>query len=162
MSASDNTELVALMKEQIAETNRARHAVRAISRFVLIFVTYQVFTALVVGIGLGWGTWFGDGWAFFFFAGVISLVGLVHSLGAGYSELNVSERPANTPPRAESISTRPNAPEKDARGLYPGICSCTKGERRVFAGVADVDIDARLLHGKKNWQFDNINANWLS
>ena len=117
--------------ELLLEARRTTHAVRALARFVLLIVTYQVFAAIawvagVVALAAG-----GDGGAtaFFVIGGLISIIGLFHSLTAGYEELSLSGReqatPASNPLAAEP---QPFWMSSEQR-ILPEVCDCSRWVR---------------------------------
>lgn len=116
-------------EELLQEARRTTHAVRAIARFVLLIVSYQVFAAIAVGVGVGLEVAAGDGKAFGFIliGSLISITGLVHALIAGHNELDLSDRKVSV--REGNPATREPGLERDERRLLPGRCSCTKWER---------------------------------
>lgn len=125
--------------ELIEEARRTTHAARALARFVLLIVTYQVIVGFVIGLGLVMAFATGEEgpvFAFVVIGGLLSLAGLIHSLSAGYSELAKSERFVEG--QALPQEQPEELPEKDERGLYEGTCSCTRWERGV-GGAAFVD-----------------------
>jgi hypothetical protein len=81
-------------KELLLESRRTTHAVRAIARFVLLIVTYQVFAAIAIGLGVGVASAGGEEVAIFLIVigALISIIGLIHSLVAGNEELELSDR----------------------------------------------------------------------
>ncbi len=72
--------------ELLLEARRTTHAVRAIARFVLLIMTYQVFAVAAIALGVGIASAGGaDGAIFFTVIGVlISVIGLFHALTAGH------------------------------------------------------------------------------
>lgn len=125
--------------ELLLEARRTTHAARALARFVLLIVTYQVVVAFIIGIGLGLAFATGEEGpviAFIVIGGLLSLVGLLHSLTAGHSELSRSERVLERPTPATEQNQE--GPKADSRGLFEGTCSCTKWERGM-GGTGIVD-----------------------
>ena len=122
-------------EELLKEARRTTHAVRAIARFVLIIVTYQVFGAIAVGLGLGLATGGAEDAAFGFIliGTLIAIVGLIHALVAGHSELGQSDRTKHTPQPSSALSV--DEMPRDENGLLEGICSCTGWERQGTTAV---------------------------
>ena len=121
------------------EARRTTHAVRAIARFILLLATYQVIAAVMVFVGSLMSAreeFVGPGVFFVVVGALLAIIGLVHSLAAGHSELSLSdrfdtadvERPASPAPVEAALP-------RDENGLLEGTCSCTKWER---AGATDV------------------------
>lgn len=100
----------------LLEARRTTHAVRALARFFLIFISYQVATAVIFGIGFGIGEVGSTVWI----AALVAVVGLIHALTIGFSELGKSDR-----------STAPASDPKNryAHRLFDGTCDCTPSER---------------------------------
>ena len=121
--------------ELLLEARRTTHAVRAIARFVLLIVTYQVFAAifLFLATALDAAGSSDASVGFALFGGVIAVAGLIHALVAGHSELELSKRtaPVTQPSPVVEQAELP----RDENGLLEGTCSCTKWER---AGATDV------------------------
>lgn len=124
-------------EELLNEARRTTHAVRAIARFVLIFVTYQVFAAIFFALAASAAAEgvFDVVIALIFFAGLLAILGLSHALIAGHSELRKSDRPKSfvQPSPAPSVSKRP----RKEKGLLGPSCSCTKLERVGWTSVRD-------------------------
>jgi hypothetical protein len=126
-------------EELLKEARRTTHAVRAIARFVLLLVSYQVFAALVLFVGSLMSAseeFLVPGLFFVVLGAVVAIVGLVHSLAEGNSELSLSDR-FDTGDVESPASTAPEETElpRDENWLLEGTCSCTKWER---AGATDV------------------------
>jgi hypothetical protein len=123
--------------EVLKEARRTTHAVRAIARFVLLIVTYQVFATIAIAFGVGVTSASGGEGAIFFIAigVVISIAGLLHALTAGYDELGLSDR-EDSAPASDALPAK-SEPEPSARELLPGVCSCKKLVR--FANTATKD-----------------------
>jgi hypothetical protein len=114
-------------EELLKEARRTTHAARAIARFVLLIVTYQVFAAIawVIAVVTLAGGGEDGATAFIVIGGLISIIGLFHSLSAGYEELGLSAREQPEPePDALPAESESAAPVE--RGLRPGICDCRK------------------------------------
>ena len=122
-------------EELLKEARRTTHAVRAIARFVLLIVSYQVFAAISAGLGVGLYERGADDAAFgFILVGVfISVAGLVHALMAGRSELELSHRKTSVAPTIP-VAVETRIP-RDENGLLEGVCSCTKWERAGATAV---------------------------
>lgn len=103
----------------LLEARRTTHAVRALARFFLIFISYQVVTAVIVGIGFGIGEVGSAVWI----AALVAVVGLIHSLTIGFSELGKSDRGTAT-------ASDPN--NRYAHRLFDGTCECTASEREQY------------------------------
>ena len=126
-------------EELLYEARRTTHAVRAIARFILLLATYQVIAAVVVFVGslMSASEEFLVPGVFFVVVGaLVAIVGLVHSLAEGHSELSLSDR-FNTGDVESPASPAPSEsePPRDKNGLLEGTCSCTKWER---VGATDV------------------------
>lgn len=128
-------------EELLKESRRTTHAVRAIARFILLIVTYQVVATILIGLGVGLSAPLGDeaGFGWVLIGVVVSIAGLVHALMAGHNELALSNRkilvPAPNPPILEADL------ERDERGLLPGYCSCTRWERGVGGTSAKENVE---------------------
>lgn len=123
--------------ELLLEARRTTHAVRAIARFVLLIVTYQVFATILVAFGLGIGGAGSDGGAtaFFVIGGLISIIGLFHSLTAGYDELSLSGREQATP-ASEPLPAEQQSPPSEPT-ILPGVCDCSKWIRLANTDTKD-------------------------
>ena len=133
------SEKVSPQEELLNEARRTTHAVRAIARFVLLLATYQVIAAVVVFVGSLMSAteeFVGPGVFFVVVGALVAIVGLVHSLAEGHSELSLSDR-FDTGDVGSPASPTPVEAEipRDENGLLEGTCSCTKWER---AGATDV------------------------
>ena len=126
-------------QELLREARRTTHAVRAIARFVLLLATYQVIAAVVVFVGSLISSneeFLIAGVIFVVIGALVAIIGLIHSLAEGHSELSLSDRfatddfqnPSNPAPGEGELP-------RDENGLLEGSCSCTKWER---AGATDV------------------------
>ena len=124
-------------KELLLEARRTTHAVRAIARFVLLIVTYQVFATITIGLGVAiTAAGNEDGAIGFIVVGaLISITGLIHSLVAGHDELSLSDRNQSVP--ASDATTAESQPEFFTRELLPGVCSCRKLTRWANSGTKD-------------------------
>ena len=134
MGENENSE-----SELLLEARRTTHAARALARFVILFATYQVIWGFLVGIGVVLSFTTGDTGALVavvIIGGLIALVGILHSLSAGHSELAGSERRAIGAPAPRLEDNAP--PKVDEHGLFEGVCSCTKWERGI-GGTAFVE-----------------------
>lgn len=120
--------------ELLKEAQRTTHAVRAIARFLLLVVTYEVFAAILIGLGFAVGDEgnVDAGIGFLLFGLLIAAVGLIHALVAGHSELGKSDR-TESAPQPSPVAQEVEIP-RDKNGLLEGTCSCTKWER---AGATD-------------------------
>ncbi len=115
--------------ELLLEARRTTHAVRAIARFVLLIVTYQVFAVAAIALGVGIASAGGEGGAIFFtvIGVLISVIGLFHALTAGHNELGLSDREQYLPaPDALPAESEPTPP---AQEILPGVCDCSKWVR---------------------------------
>ncbi len=126
-------------QELLEEARRTTHAVRAIARFILLLATYQVIAAVVVFVGSLMSAseeLLVPGLFFVVVGALVAIVGLVHSLSEGHSELSLSDR-FNTGDVESPASPAPLEDEllRDENGLLEGTCSCTKWER---VGATDV------------------------
>ena len=122
-------------EELLNEARRTTHAVRAIARFGLLIVTYQVFAAVLILIGFVLADLDSSDAAFgFILVGLlVAIAGLTHALVAGHSELGLSKRTARVI-QPSPVLGQAELP-RDENGLLEGTCSCTKWER---AGATDV------------------------
>ena len=87
-------------EELLKEARRTTHAVRAIARFFLLIVTYEVFAALFIGLGLAvsGSRSFDAGMGFVLIGFLLAVVGLIHALVAGeYRKSVLSKNWRNTP-----------------------------------------------------------------
>lgn len=117
-----------LDEQLLVEARRTTHAVRAIARFTILQVTYSVTTALLGTLGAfaliydvdSGGT---VGVPLLVFAGLLAVVGLIHSISAGWSELGKSGPAAVAygEPSLVSIDRR--------RILNDHACTCSAWER---------------------------------
>ena len=103
----------------LLEARRTTHAVRALARFFLIFISYQVVTAVILGIGVGAE----EVGSVIVFAALVAVAGLIHSLTIGFSELRKSDR--NPQPASDPKN-------RHAHRLFDGTCDCTASEREQF------------------------------
>lgn len=85
--------------------DRTTHAVRAIARFLLILVTYELIAAVIIGISLGITITGGSGEFLIFVGGATALGGLFHATSAGWSELDKSQ--TDYEPRTVTVSAVP-------------------------------------------------------
>lgn len=115
--------------ELLLEARRTTHAVRALARFVLIFITYQTFAGVLIGLGLYAGL------TTVFFVGIgalLVIIGMVHALVAAWDELGKSTR---TEVRSGSefraaLGQALSAPDNQySHRLFDGECDCTAAER---------------------------------
>ena len=122
-------------EELLKEARRTTHAVRAIARFFLLIVTYEVFAAVFIGLGLAVSDSrsFDAGMGFVLIGFLLAVVGLIHALVAGHSELGQSDRTKHTPQPSSALSV--DEMPRDENGLLEGICSCTGWERQGATAV---------------------------
>jgi len=116
-------------EELLKEARRTTHAVRALARFVLIFITYQTFAGVLIGFGLYAGL------ATVFFLGIgalLVIIGVVHALVAAWDELGKSTRSevrSGLEFRA-ALAQALSAPDNQhSHRLFDGDCDCTAAER---------------------------------
>lgn len=89
---ADNTNDVEdLLRQSIEAQNRTTHAVRAFVRFLFIQLTAITVASGLVGLSFSWGIPF-----LAFLAAVVAIVGVIWSSFAGWSELELSDRFAET------------------------------------------------------------------
>lgn len=113
--------------ELLFETQRTTHAVRAIARFLILEVTYGVIGAVLLVLGaLSLLADDDSGLSVLLLVGGVAtlIAGLIHSLQAGWDELNKSNR--LEPPVANSSEPDYEAkhPTDEIVQLQEGVCDC--------------------------------------
>ena len=136
----DGQEVPALLREQIEASNRTTHAVRALTSFIVYEAAYSLAALILLAfsffptLALGEPWWVLTG-----LAGLVAVVGLVHSFSVAFRELSKSEvtafrnplpRPAlkNLPSGPRKLKEEPGSEEKMT--VLPGTCDCGVAIRR--------------------------------
>ena len=79
-------------EEAIKASNRTTHAIRAITKFIVFEAAYSLGVGILLVVALGPVASLEEPhWFIVFLAGVLAIVGLVHSFAAAFTELNNSE-----------------------------------------------------------------------
>lgn len=136
----DGQELPALLREQIEASNRTTHAVRALTSFIVYEAAYSLAALLLLAfsffptLALGEPWWVLTG-----LAGLVAVVGLIHSFSVAFGELSKSEVTAfrnPLPSLARKSSSSGQRKAKDEPGseemitVLPGNCDCGPAIRR--------------------------------
>lgn len=115
-----------LQLEILLQSRRTTHAVRAIARFVLLIVTYQVVAGVLIGLGLVLA---GDdaGSLMVLIGLVLAVVGLIHSLTASWDEFGMSNRR-----NIGATSATPFPSGEQSHRLFDRECDCSDLEKNEF------------------------------
>ena len=132
----DGQEVPALLREQIEASNRTTHAVRALTSFIVYEAAYSLAALILLAfsffptLALGEPWWVLTG-----LAGLVAVVGLIHSFSVAFGELSKSESfnrrssipsftPLGSPLRAKTGDT------DEEIEVLPGHCDCGPSTRR--------------------------------
>ena len=111
-----------LQLEILLQSRRTTHAVRAIARFVLLIVTYQVLAGVLIGGGLILSS--NELGPMMVLSGlVLVVVGLIHSLSASWEEFGKSNRIAG-----KAVSATNAQGGEYSHRLFDGECDCSENE----------------------------------
>lgn len=121
--------------ELLKEARRTTHAVRAIARFVVLIVAYQLVAGLLIGLGV---TSSGSdmGGVSVVIGLLLVVIGLIHSLVAAWGELEMSDRL-----KASSLASDSSSEGGTAHRLFDGACDCTPAERKESGTALFGDIE---------------------
>jgi len=123
MSSADQADASEVQSEILREARRTTHAVRAIARFVLLIVTYQVIAGVLIGFGLVLAD--SDSGPLMVVVGlVLIVVGLIHALSAAWDEFGMSNRR-----HGSSVSRVQPINRENSHRLFDGDCDCSDAER---------------------------------
>ena len=141
----DAQEHSALLREQIAASNRTTHAVRALTSFVVYEAAYSLAALILLAFSFFPTLALGEPWwVLTALAVLVAIVGLIHSFSIAFGELSKSEvtsfrMPFSTLPDRDKTSGARKTPEEpdieDGITVLPGNCDCGVAVRRS-AGAA--------------------------
>lgn len=124
------SEKISPQEELLNEARRTTHAVRALARFVLVFITYQTFAGVLIGLGL----YAGLATVFFVTIGaLLVIIGVVHALVVAWNELGKSTRTevqSGSQFRAALGQALSEPDNQYPHRLFDGECDCTAAERK--------------------------------
>jgi hypothetical protein len=123
MNSAAQEDKESVQSEILREAKRTTHAVRAIARFLLLIVTYQVIAGVLIGSGVVLAD--SDAGPLMVVVGlVLVVVGLIHALSAAWEEFGMSNR------RNSGASSGVGSDgAENAHRLFDGECDCSERER---------------------------------
>lgn len=137
----DDKALVSLFEESIRASDRTTHAIRALAKFIVYEAAYSLAVAFLVTMSFV-PVFSSDGpfWWLLILAGLLSRIGLGHSLSAAFRELKESEIKSRSLSRILQDSARRMKMERE------------QGEAKAFADEDFEAFEKKALADRKKYE----------